>query len=216
MGEAQAARADETRDVVVYVVSYVEAMPTSTSKAVALLRQYREAGRADEGYRRLEVLQQRGRPDHFAVVELWQDQRTFEAHGMAVHTRQFHETLRPLGISPYDERPHTCLASGLTWAVHAAGGTYVVTHADAIPPAKDDASGLLKQLAELSRHDDGCIRFEVLQQHSRQNHFTVVELWRDQQAFETHVTAAHTRQFREQFQPMTGSLYDERLYQALD
>ena len=28
--------------------------------------------------------------------------------------------------------------------------------------------------------------------------------------------AAHTRQFREQFQPMSGSLYDERLYQALD
>jgi hypothetical protein len=28
--------------------------------------------------------------------------------------------------------------------------------------------------------------------------------------------AAHTRQFRQQFQPMSGSLYDERLYQALD
>lgn len=28
--------------------------------------------------------------------------------------------------------------------------------------------------------------------------------------------AAHTRRFREQFQPLTGSLYDERLYRTLD
>jgi quinol monooxygenase YgiN len=41
-------------------------------------------------------------------------------------------------------------------------------------------------------------------------------VWRDQKALEAHVTAAHTRRFREQFQPMSGSLYDERLYQALD
>ena len=97
-----------------------------------------------------------------------------------------------------------------------AGAIYAVTHADAIPPAKDDAMVLLKQLAEVSRHDDGSVRFEVLQQRSRLNHFTIVEIWRDQKALDAHVMAAHTRQFREQFQPMSGSLYDERLYQALD
>jgi|SRR5687768_15941476 quinol monooxygenase YgiN len=216
MGESQAARADEARDAAVYVVSYLETMPRSTSEAASLLRQYREASRTDEGHVRLEVLQQRGRPDHFAVVELWQDQQASEAHGMATHTRHFRETLRPLCVSPYDERPHTYLASGPMRAAHARGGIYVVTHADAIPPAKDGAIALLKQLVESSHSDDGCWRFEVLQQRSRQNHFSVVELWRDQQAFEAHVIAAQTRQFREQFQPMTGSLYDERLYQALD
>jgi quinol monooxygenase YgiN len=96
------------------------------------------------------------------------------------------------------------------------GATYVLTHADAIPPAKDDAMTLLMQLAEASRRDDGGVRFEVLQQRSRLNHFTIVEIWRDQKALEAHVMAAHTRQFRERFQPMSGALYDERLYQALD
>jgi quinol monooxygenase YgiN len=215
MGEPQATRADEPRDVAVYVVSYLEAIPSSTNEATALLRQYREASRTEEGHVRLEVLQRRGRSNHFAVIELWQDQQALQAHSMATHTRQFHETLRPLRTSPYDERPHTYLASGPMRAAHAAGGVYVVTHVDAIPPAKDDAIALLKQLVGSSRDDDGCVRFEVLQQRSRQNHFSVVEVWRDQQAFEAHVTAAHTRQFREQFQPMTGSLYDERLYQAL-
>jgi quinol monooxygenase YgiN len=60
------------------------------------------------------------------------------------------------------------------------------------------------------------VRLEVLQQRDRAGHFAVVELWQDQEAFEAHAMAAHTRQFREQFQPLSGSLYDERLYQALD
>jgi quinol monooxygenase YgiN len=59
-------------------------------------------------------------------------------------------------------------------------------------------------------------RFEVLQQSNRQNHCTIVEIWQDQPALEAHVMAAHTRQFRDKFQPMSGSLYDERLYKALD
>jgi quinol monooxygenase YgiN len=216
MGEPQAGRAHDVHDAAVYVVAYLEVMPRSTGEAVALLRQYREASRKAEGYRRLEVLQQRGRPDHFALVELWQDQQALEAHRMAASTKQLREALRPLCVSPYDERPHHGLALGDTRPARAEGATYVVTHADAIPSAKEDAMALLQQLAEASRNDDGGLRFEVLQQSSRPNHFTLVELWQDQQALEAHVMAVHTRQFRERFQPLSGSLYDERLYQALD
>ena len=34
-------------------------------------------------------------------------------------------------------------------------------------------------------------------------------------AYDTHITAAHTKQFRDQLTPMSGALYDERLYRAL-
>jgi quinol monooxygenase YgiN len=216
MGEQQTARTDETTDSAVYVVAYFEVVPPSIAEAAALLRQYREASRTDAGLMGLEVLQQCARPDHFAIVETWQDQKSFEAHGSATHTLALHERLQPLRSSPYDERLHQYLAIGAAPASRVAGAIYAVTHADAIPPAKDDAMVLLKQLAEVSRHDDGGVRFEVLQQHSRPNHFTIVEIWQDQKALEGHVMAAHTRQFRQQFQPMSGSLYDERLYQALD
>jgi quinol monooxygenase YgiN len=216
MGEQQAASAADAREATVYVVAYLEVIPPSTAEAAALLRQYREASRKDEGNLRLEVLQQNGRPDHFAIVELWQDEKALEGHGMATHRRQFHEQLEPLRASPYDERPYQGLTRGSPSAAGAEGATYVVTHADAIPPAKDDALALLKQLAEVSRTDHGSMRFEVLQQRSRPNHFTLVELWQDEKALEAHTMAAHTRQLREQFQPLTGSLYDERLYRALD
>jgi quinol monooxygenase YgiN len=216
MGTQQAGRAEAMSDVAVYVVSYVEVMPPSAGEAAALLRRYREASRTDAGHVRLEVLQQRGRPDHFAIVELWQDQQAFEAHAMAAHTRQCREQLQSLSVSPYDERAHTALVIGSTLAAHPEGAIYVVTHADAIPPAKDDAMALLEHLAEASRQDDGGLRFDVLQQSNRHNHFTIVEIWQDQKALDAHMMAAHTRQFREKFQPLSGSLYDERLYQALD
>jgi quinol monooxygenase YgiN len=119
-------------------------------------------------------------------------------------------------VSPYDERLHNALVKSATRAARADGATYVLTHADAVPAAKDDAVALLQLLAEASRIDDGVLRFEVLQQCSRQNHFTLVELWRDQQALDAHTMSAHTKNFRERFQPLTGSLYDARLYQALD
>ena len=216
LGFAQAVHADEASDAAVYVVSYIEVMPPSTGEVMALLRQYREASRKEAGNVWLEVLQQSGRPDHFALVEVWKDQQAFEAHGKAAHTAQCREKLQPLRVSPQDERLHKGLALGAVQAAGAAGATYVVTHADAIPPGKDEALALLKQLAEASRNDAGNVRFEVLQQGSRQNHCTIVEIWKDQQALESHAMAAHTRQFRDKFQPLSGSLYDERLYKALD
>jgi quinol monooxygenase YgiN len=215
MGEQQATGPGGT-DAAIYVVSYVEVMPSATAEAAALLRQYRQASRTDAGQVRLEVLQQRGRPDHFAIVEVWTDQQAFEAHAMAGHTQRFHDTLRPLRVSPYDERLHAGLVLGPPLGPQASGATYVVTHADAIPPAKDDAMAALLQLAEASHSDAGNVSFEVFQQRSRLNHFTIVEIWQDQKSLEAHAMAAHTRRFREAFQPMSGSLYDERLYQALD
>jgi quinol monooxygenase YgiN len=216
LGLAYAARADEASDAAVYAVSYIEVMPSSHGETMALLRQYREASRQDEGNVRLEVLQQNGRPDHFVLLETWQDQKALDAHGRATHTAQLHDKLQPLCVSPFDERLHKGLTIGSALAARAEGATYVVTHADAVPSGKDEALILLKQLAETSRNNDGNVRFEVLQQSSRPNHCTIIEVWKDQKALAAHVMAGHTRQFRAKFQPLSGSLYDERLYTALD
>ena len=216
MVESHTAGTDVTSEAIIYAVAYIEVMPPSIADAAALLKQYREASRLDVGRVRLEVLQQCDRPTHFAIVETWQDQKAFEAHGREAHTRALHERLQPLRTSPYDERLHQGFSLGSAPASGSAGAIYTLTHADAIPPAKDDAMAALKQLAEASRQEVGGLGFEVLQQRSRLNHFTIVEVWRDRRSLEAHAMAAHTRRFREQFQPMSGSLYDERLYQALD
>jgi quinol monooxygenase YgiN len=216
MGEQRTLDAGAGGDTALYVVDYCEVISSASAEAAAQLRNYRDASRTETGLGRLEVLQQRERPNQFAIVAHWRDEQAFEAHAQAAHTQRLHNALRPLAASPVDQRLHTALMHGTASAAHTTGATYVVTHADAIPPAKDDAMAALRQLAEASRNDRGNRCFDVWQQRSRQNHFTLVEIWQDQQCLEAHVMAAHTRQFREVFQPMTGSLYDARLYQALD
>ena len=46
------------------------------------------------------------------------------------------------------------------------------------------------------------------------NHFTVIETWRDQAALDAHVAAAHTKQYRDDVLPLTGSPLDERVFKA--
>ena len=109
LGLAYAARADEVRDAAVYTASYIEVMPSSQGETIALLRQYREASRKEEGNGRLEVLQQSSRQNHCTIVEIWKDQKALAAHVIAGHTRQFREKFQPLSGSLYDERLYMAL-----------------------------------------------------------------------------------------------------------
>ena len=74
----------------------------------------------------------------------------------------------------------------------------------------------LKAMSEDTANDAGNIRYEVLQQANRGNHFTVVETWADRKALDAHAMAAHTRAFRNKLAPIAGALYDERIYEALN
>ena len=85
-----------------------------------------------------------------------------------------------------------------------------------MPKEKDIGVGYTKELAAAGRKQKGNVRFEALTQNSRPNHLTVVEIWTDLNAMAVHSTAAHMKQYREKLLPMSGSLYDERLYKSLD
>jgi quinol monooxygenase YgiN len=100
-----------------------------------------------------------------------------------------------------------------------AGATdriYVVTHADLLPTFLPAGNKLLKQYAVDSRKDKGCVRIELYEQISRVNHHMIVEVWESQAAFDAHLAAAHTVEFRRQLDPMLGSPYDERLHHMLE
>lgn len=92
---------------------------------------------------------------------------------------------------------------------------YVVTHVDVMPNYAADATKLLKQYAIDSRKDKALVRFELLGGPSRKNHFTMLSVWDNQAAFDAHLEAEHTREFRGKLQPMLGSPFDERLHALL-
>ncbi len=90
-----------------------------------------------------------------------------------------------------------------------------VIHVDVMPQFAGPAATLLAQLRRDSLHDSGEKNFQVLQEIGRLNHFTLVEEWSDRKAYDAHNAAPHTRQFRDQLQPMLGSPFDERLHNEL-
>jgi quinol monooxygenase YgiN len=214
-GQAAAPQAPSAPDGPRVIVSYIEVAPSTDAQAVPLLRGYRDAARKAAGNTKVEVLQRVGLPGHFVITEEWNDDASWKAHRSAAHVAQFRETLSSLRVSPYDERSHT----GLTREPAAASpdtAITVVTHVDVVPAGVPKAREILQGQAMASRKETGNLRFDVLQ-GVRMNHFTVVESWRDQRAYDAHIAAAHTRTLRDVLQQLSpdAGLYDERLFHAV-
>ena len=56
------------------------------------------------GVLRIDVLQQVGRSNHFAIFESWRDNAALEAHRTSSESRKLDEVLQATRIGPVDER----------------------------------------------------------------------------------------------------------------
>ena len=200
--------------LLVYSVTYVDVLPTARAEGLTALATYRDAARQEPGNLRCEVLGRAGQPHQFVVLEVWQDQAALETHGKSANATQLRDKIDPIRAAPIDARVHTGVSVGPLAPGPAGDAVYVVTHVDVIPPRKDDGLAALQALADAARGEPGNVRFEVVQQASRPNHFTVVEIWKDARAAEAHVMTEATRRFRDALGPMSGALYDERVFRA--
>jgi quinol monooxygenase YgiN len=207
-------RAQAPAETARYAVSYVDVLPSARAAAVASVKRYRDASRQENGYVRVELLEQVGRPGHFAIIEMWKDQPAFDAHDIAASVKQFRDALQSIRLSGYDQRLYKALTIAPSNDAGNRRAVQVVAHVDTVGQA--DAPGLLKRLAEASRREPGCLRFDVLQHTMRANHFTVVEIWENQHALDAHAAALHTKQYRDALQPVSGSPLDERVYEAVE
>ena len=106
-----------------------------------------------------------------------------------------------------------------TWVRQVGGDSpdavYALTHVDVTPDNVEPTLEHLHSIAGDSRAEPGNRRFDVVVQSDRSNHFTVVEKWQSAQAQTEHIDAPHSREFRDNLYPLSGRLYDERLYRAL-
>jgi quinol monooxygenase YgiN len=67
-----------------------------------------------------------------------------------------------------------------------------------------------------SLNDPGVQTFALLSQTPTPNHFQLIETFANLKAFEDHVSAQHTVDFRTNTQSFLGAPYDERLYQFVN
>jgi quinol monooxygenase YgiN len=210
-GLAQDATAGDER----YTVTYLDIMPSARTTFSTALARYREASAAERGFKSLELFEQTGRPGHYVIVETWRDQASVEAHGMAPAATVFRASLESIRTSGYDQRPYKPSSTVSTGRRPPRGAVWVISHVD-IGPGGGDAPAMLRRQAEASRRDTGCLRFDVLQHTMRANHFTVIEAWAAQRDYDAHAAAMHSRQYRDELQPVAGSPLDERAFTAVE
>jgi quinol monooxygenase YgiN len=203
------------QDSAVYIVTYIEVMPSAADSGAALFRRYRDASRKEDGNLRFDTLHEIARANRFALLEVWKDGAAVEAHDKASSTLDFRERLKKILSASPDERINRMTYAAPVKNQIRAGSLFVLTHVDVMPAHKDDCLALLEAMSIDISEDYGEIDYQVLQQENRGNHFTVVEEWTSRKALDGHITAAHTRAFREHLSPMLGALYDERFYNAL-
>ena len=196
-------------------VAYVDILPASRAQAIDAFRAYRDASRLESGFVGLDVFEQQRRGAYYVVVETWANASALDAHAKAPHTAALLTAMGRLAMSGYDQRPYGVLTVAPARAVNPQA-VYIVTHVDTIPAPGSDPSGMLKALADKSRAEAGNLRFDVLQHTMRRNHFTLVETWENPAAAEAHAAAAHTRQYRLEIMPLSGSPLDERLFRAVE
>jgi quinol monooxygenase YgiN len=106
------------------------------------------------------------------------------------------------------------LSTGAEARSNDFGEVVVITHIDIIPDFVNQAEPLLKQFVTDSRNDPGVSYFTLITWDPTTNHFQLIEVFQNMRAFNAHVSADHTVQFRHDIQPFIGAPYDERLYQA--
>lgn len=198
----------------VHTVTYLEVDPSAAGEVAQFLKPWSQQTRSAAGITRFEVLQRTAFGHHFALVASWTSRAAYDAAREGTAGSGMRAQLSPRIISGIDTRIHTALIGGSD-AARGKGHVHVVTHVDVPPPNKDACIELLLAQVAGSRKEGGCARFEVLQQGDRPNHFTVLESWAGQKDYEAHIAASATREFRHKLTPLSGALYDERLYGLL-
>lgn len=201
------------QDTTFYSVSYIEVKPSARTTAIATLKGYRDATHRDDASIRLELFEQADRPGHFAIVETWKTAAAFDAKAGA--RKQLTDAFEALRTSGWDTRPYKTLTVASGTAAATSKSVYVISHVD-VAPDDPKIAPMLAALAQTSRLEDGNIRFDVLLDPMRDNHFEVVETWQSQKPLDNHAAAAHMKKYRDDLQAALGSPLDERIYKVIE
>jgi quinol monooxygenase YgiN len=198
----------------VYIITYVEIAPNSAAEARKLILGYIADAKQAPGAVQIEALQRISDPSHFALIEQWQSQSAKQAFAATEAAVKFRATLLPLQTAAYDERIHGALSVGPM--VPASGDPVVImTHVDIIPTQVEPGTAMVKTFVEQGRGTAGNRRFDDLVQSNRKNHFTIVESWDAASDKSNWIATPVARTFRQELQPISGGLYDERAYRLL-
>jgi quinol monooxygenase YgiN len=112
----------------------------------------------------------------------------------------------------------SCALSIVALAANAAPAPsqpiYVIAYVDVLAGAAPRAAAVLKEYRDASRNESGAPGVDVFSQTGRAGGFAIVEIWRDNAAFEAHGKAAAIEHLRRDMKPMQLAPLDVRVHTA--
>lgn len=91
----------------------------------------------------------------------------------------------------------------------------VVARIIAMPEKVDDVRAILMELIEPTCQEEGCIKYELLQNSAEPTDFTFVEEWSSNAALDTHLASNHIAIASDQLEGLIATEPDIRLYKLL-
>jgi quinol monooxygenase YgiN len=198
----------------VFIVTYAEVAPSAAADARKLFLGYVNDARKASGAVQIDAVQRISDPGHFALIEQWQSLAAKQAFAATEPVTKFRAALNPLQSAAYDERIHAGLSVGSPKPA-SADAIVVLTHVDVVPTQVEPGTAKVKAFVEEGRNAPGNLRFDDVVQANRKNHFTVIEAWNSAADKNAWISSKTARTFREELQPMSGALYDERVYKLV-
>src|SRR6202162_4976896 len=132
---ASAARAQAGPDTV-YALTTFDVSPSATAQTIALLKQYRDAARKQAGNISVDLLQETGLPNRFAIHESWSNRSAYDANEKATQMTPLRNGLKPLAGAPLDRRTYRPLSIGPTRKAARGGAVHIVLLHDVFPPGR--------------------------------------------------------------------------------
>ncbi len=91
----------------------------------------------------------------------------------------------------------------------------VVARVVALPDKVEEVKSVLIGLIEPTRQEDGCLVYELLQNHEDPTDFTFVEEWENQALLDAHLAAVHLAQADSQLKGLVAVEADIRVYRLV-
>ena len=199
-----------------YLMTYVEVIPSANARAIAAMKEYRDASRKEPGAMFADIYQEEGQSHRFVLSEIWQNRSMAAAHTQGAATAALIGKLAPIELGPTDVRIHQA-HSVTPPKASSRNDVVVISHIDVAGGNTQNLIRAMGPLSEASQKENGMVRYEILDEvPAHANHFRSFEEWSSLAAFEAHNRSPHVQTYRKTVLQWLGTPYDQRLYRLVN
>lgn len=189
------------------VVVHFEAKPGKEAELLKLMTELLEPTRKEPGCLRYELNQEIENSAAFTFVEKFISRQDFETHVKQSYSARFGGLAEPLIQSKKVRLSHELLATDAAEEPTTAEAVIIVAHFTALPGKRQELLEFLQTLAEPTRQEPGCVRYELNQDLDDSSTFTFVETFADKGGFDAHCATPYVARLFELLPVLAGEQY---------